>query len=63
MDKITFGTVNTAIITGELDAELDRIKESIKTRGQMLSLPFKSSLAVGDTVQFIDKVRPTYFSP
>jgi hypothetical protein len=60
MKQLTFGEVNTAIITGTFDAELGRIRQSIKTREEMLSLAFKASLSVGDTVKFTDRVRPTY---
>lgn len=60
MDKLTFATVNTAIITGEFDNELDLIAQSIKTRKGMLQLAFKSTLKVGDKVKFNDQTKPTY---
>jgi len=60
MDKLTFGDINTAIITGEFDNELDRISQSIKTRKEMLDAVLKNSLKVGDKVKFNDTTKPTY---
>lgn len=60
MDKLTFGQVNTAIITGVFDTELDLINRSIKTRKDMLSAMLKNSLNIGDKVKFNDTTKPTY---
>ena len=60
MEKLTFGAVNTAIITGEFDAELDRLVQTINTRRDMLNLQLKNSLSVGDKVRFKDNTKPTY---
>ena len=60
MNNTTFATVNTAIITGELDNELDLISRSIQTRREMLNLQLKNSLNVGDKVRFKDTTKPIY---
>ena len=60
MDKLTFGDINTAIITGEFDNELDRISQSIKTRKEMLDAVLKNSLKVGDKVRFNKSTKPVY---
>ncbi len=60
MDKLTFGAINTAIISGEFDSELDLITRSIKTRKEMLDAMLKNSLKVGDKVKFNDNTKPTY---
>jgi hypothetical protein len=59
-NAITFGAINTAIITGEFDNELDLIAQSIKTRRDMLSAKLKSSLSIGDKVKFNDQTNPAY---
>lgn len=60
MDDLTFGVINTAILTGKLDSELDLITRSIKTRKEMLDTVLKNSLKVGDKVKFNDTTKPTY---
>lgn len=60
MEKLTFGAVNTAIITGEFDAELDRLVQTINTRRDMLNLQLKNSIRPGDKVKFKDNTKPTY---
>lgn len=60
MDKLTFGAINTAIITGEFDNELDLITRSVQTRKEMLQAAFKNTLNVGDKVKFNDQTKPTY---
>lgn len=60
MSNTSFATINTSIITGQLDAELDLITRSIKTRKDMLSAMLKNSLNIGDKVKFNDQTKPTY---
>ena len=60
MATLTLGAVKTAIICGELDADLDNIKTAIATRKGMLDLALRGSLSVGDKVKFNDAVKPTY---
>jgi hypothetical protein len=60
MEKLTFGAINTAIICGELDNELDLIARGIQTRREMLNAQLKNSLNVGDKVRFKDNTKPTY---
>jgi hypothetical protein len=60
MATLTLGAVKTAIICGELDADLENIKTAIATRKGMLDLVMKNSLSVGDKVKFNNAVKPTY---
>jgi hypothetical protein len=60
MSTITFATINTAIITGDLDESLDFIKHAIKTREEMLQGQLKRSLSIGDKVKFNDQTTPIY---
>ena len=60
MSTTTFATINTAIITGDLDESLDLIKNAIKTREEMLQGQLKRSLNVGDKVKFNDQTKPIY---
>ena len=60
MANITLGQIKTAIITGELDADLDNIKTAIATRRDMLALAFKGGLNIGDKVTFANNCRPVY---
>ncbi len=58
--SITLGAVKTAIILGELDADLENIKTAIATRKGMLEGELRRSLNTGDKVKFTDAVKPTY---
>ena len=58
--SLTLGQIKTAIILGELDADLDNIATAIKTRRGMQAGELRDSLKVGDKVKFIDTVKPTY---
>jgi hypothetical protein len=60
MEKLTFGAVNTAIITGDFDTNLDQLLRTIHTRKEVLNLQFKSTLNIGDKVKFKDNTKPTY---
>lgn len=57
---MTVNDIKTAIINGQLDAALDLLKQTIKTREGMKALQLKNELSIGDTVYFTSKVRPTY---
>jgi hypothetical protein len=59
---LTLGEVKTAIIVGDLDANLDALKQAIKTREGMKAIQLKSELSIGDTVYFTNKVRPAYMA-
>jgi hypothetical protein len=60
MTNITFAQIKTAILTGELDADLDNIKTAMATRREMLQVAFKGGLSVGDKVTFAENCRPVY---
>ena len=62
MSKLTLGAVKTAIITGELDADLANIRQAVKTREDMLAMALKATLSEGDEVRFVETsaVNPSY---
>lgn len=60
--NMTVNDIKTAIINGQLDAALDLLKQTIKTREGMKALQLKSELGIGDTVYFTSKVRPAYLA-
>lgn len=50
----------TAILTGRVDAGIDRLERALDERRKALARRVLSGLNPGDTVRFTDKVRPRY---
>ena len=58
--KINLQEVRTAIITGELDNELDGLTQAISFRRSQQVNQTRINLSVGQHVWFNQSVRPTY---
>lgn len=59
-DNVTFGLVNTAIILGKLDKELDALMTAVRNRKDEVNRQVKDQLKVGQTVWLNHTTRPTY---
>jgi hypothetical protein len=62
--KITYTDAVSAIITGELDADLSRLTQAIQNRKRLISATnvavLKSTLKVGDKVRLTMTANPSY---
>lgn len=61
MAKLSFGTVNTAIISGELDGDLDRLIETCRNRKVQMGRDLGRQLRPGDRV-CCQGLRPRYIN-
>ena len=54
--------INTGIITGLFDNDLNSIIEAIKYRREQKAVAVKNTLKPGDPVRLIGTIRPTYLA-